>query len=135
MTKKSMYGVLLALLIALTVMTSGVLAQEEAPDLVRLTVDNRTDETLAISLSAEGLFFYLPVDPESTRVFTVPRGDYSHTTYACSKSVSGTMDLSRQLELIFPSCFEAPANQGEPSIEKIYLSNDAPNSKWQFQID
>ena len=46
MTKKPMYGVLLALLIALTVMTSGVLAQEEAPDLVRLTVsktDGRVD--------------------------------------------------------------------------------------------
>lgn len=136
MNKKIILGILLALMLTLSLMTTGAFAQEEEPpDLVRFTIQNQTGERLAMYLNAEGLFYYFNLDPDTTRIFTVPREAYTHTTYTCGQYIEGTVDLNRQLELIFPSCSMEPVNLGEPSIEKVYLGVDIPNSKWQFQID
>jgi hypothetical protein len=135
MNKKVVLGILLALLLVLTIPMVASAQEDEEPDLVRFTLVNDTVDPMALYLNAPGEFFYFYVWPESTRVFTVPEGQYTHTTWSCGQYASGTVDLSRQLELRFPSCKLAPANPGEPSLEKIWLGDGTPNSHWQYQID
>ncbi len=134
MNKKLVISLILSLLLTLAVVSTVALAEEHEPDLVQLRIDNRTDQDVALSITGEGVGYYLPVGPGTYRVFTVPRGSYMHTTFACGESVSGDLDMSRQLELVFTSCYFQPANFGTPSIEKVFLAEGPPSVHWQLEF-
>ena len=136
MKTKNLFFTIALVLMALLLLTSAVAAQEEA-DLVRLTIDNRTDQTVALGLTGveEGAAYYLVVGAGTERVFTVVRDEYTQTTVACGLSATGTVDITRQLFLNFTSCFGPPANQGEPGMEKIFLTESPTKTPWQFQYD
>ncbi len=140
MKKNTLFAIIMALLLTFTLATTVAFAADddtdEAPDLVRLTIQNRTDKVIYLTLKGEEANFFLTIEADTVKVFTVPPDDYEHTTYACEKTATGVVDINRQLELIFSPCHINPVNLGEPSIEKIFMGDDdVPNSKWQFQID
>ncbi len=112
-----------------------VVSAQEEPDFVRLEISNRSDQPVAISLISETNVYYLPVSAESEKLFTVERGVYTHTTYACGLSASGTIDLTSQMKLVFTRCYGKAPNWGEPSLEKIHI-DDSPNGKnWRYSFD
>lgn len=135
MNKKLTISILLALLLTFAIISTAALAQEDELDLVRLTIDNRTDQPLTLAMTGMDSGFYLTVRADSLVIYTVPRGTYRHTTYACGETASGDLDMSRQLKLVFPTCYYEPSNHGTPSIEKIFLPNPPPSVHWQYQLD
>ncbi len=80
----------------------------QAGDLVRLTVENRTDQPLKIWLSGTA-FYYLSIPANSTEVFTPLRGEYTYSVFVCGINVSETLDLSKNYRLIQPACGSGPA--------------------------
>ena len=143
MQKKLILTVVL-LLVATLAFASVAMAQgtDEEPDLVLFEVRNRTDQIVSIVLtltdpSTEGVVFAsaLTVSANTTQSFTVPRGTYDHTTYACDESASGTLDLTRQTRLIFVQCNKDVAHQGEPGMEKVSLGQGTPSGRhFGYQI-
>ena len=81
--------------------------------------------------------FFLTIDAETEKIFTVPPADYNHSTYACEKTATGVAGYQPAARVdILSLPYPIPVNLGEPSIEKIFMGDDdVPNSKWQFQID
>jgi hypothetical protein len=170
-------------LVASLLLAPAVFAQEsdqtatqtdEAADLVRIEIRNRSDQPVTIVLttgsfaaadqaaggegsqvsleeessaaqrlgltvgveSGQPRFFGLAVGPNTDRVFTVERGVYNHRTTACGETLDGVVDARIQLRLIFVPCGQEPANAGEPTMEKIFLSEGEPsNSKWTYAFD
>ena len=133
MKKRNVLITIVAVLFALFLMTTAAAAQEE--DLVRLTIDNRTDQSVALALTGPAANYYLVVGAGTMRVFTVERDVYDHTTHACGISASGTVDITRQLRLNFTPCFGPPPNQGTPSLEKIFLTESPTKNGWQYKYD
>lgn len=134
MKTKSYFVSLLLVLMALLLLTTAAAAQEE-PDRVRLTIDNRTDQVVALSLTGPEARYYLAVAAGTKQIFTVVRDEYTHITLACGQTATGTVDISRQLQLNFTSCYVQPANQGEPGIEKIFLTESPTKTQWQYQYN
>lgn len=130
MKKKTILMTILALVFVFSLTVGTAFAQEE---LVPLKIKNNTDQNVFITLVGEGTIYGLAVGPNSSRDFSVRKGTYEHTTFACGTSASGTIDMSRQLRLFFTPCAGTAPNSGEPSIEKVHLT-DAPEGKlWQYQ--
>lgn len=141
--KKNMYFrslVLLAALLSLLLtaaapapLTSNSAAALQAGDLVRLTVENRTDKPIKLWLSGPA-FYYLTVPAESTEVFTPKRGEYDYSLSACGITVRETIDLSKNGRIIQPICgigrgLAAPApntvNMGVVAkLVKVTFTND-----------
>jgi hypothetical protein len=130
-----LFPLALVLLLSLVIGILTVSAAED--DLVGLTIKNRTDRFVFISLlSTDGsAVYFLAVPSEDSRTFTVPREVYSHTTVACGETAIGTLDVTRFTTLTFTPCGKAPANPGEPSIEKIHLFDSPEKSGFSYQID
>jgi hypothetical protein len=84
-------------------LTSSPAAATQAGELVRLTIENRTDKPLKIWLSGPA-FYYLTVPAESTEVFTPTRGEYDYSLSACGITVRDTIDLSKNGRIIQPVC-------------------------------
>lgn len=102
--------------------------------LTRLEIINRTDQNVAISLFGESGSFYLPVAPGTTRVFTVEREVYDQTTFSCGKSESGTVDMSTQLRLVFPTCYGDLPNPGAPTLEKVKLNGHDKSDAYRYHL-
>ncbi|HZD58473.1 MAG TPA: hypothetical protein VE136_17195 [Anaerolineales bacterium] len=130
MKKRTIVMTILALLFVFSLTVGTAFAQEE---LVPLKIRNDTDQNVFITLVGEGTIYGLAVGPNSSRDFSVRRGTYEHTTFSCGTSASGTIDMSRQLRLIFTPCAGAPPNGGEPSIEKVHLTDTPEGKLWQYQ--
>jgi hypothetical protein len=79
----------------------------EAGDLIRLTIENRTDKELRIWLSGPA-FYYLTVPAESTEIFTPQRGEYSSSLSACGITVTEPLDLTGNRRIIQPVCGSGP---------------------------
>ncbi|HJW90531.1 MAG TPA: hypothetical protein VJ436_07805 [Anaerolineales bacterium] len=144
--QKKLSLVVVLLLVATLAFASVAMAQgtdEEEPTLVRLEVRNRTDRIVSIVLiltdpETKGDVFAnaLTISANTTQTFTMPRGAYDHTTYACGESVTGTLDLSRNTRLIFVQCNKPITRQGEPGMEKISIGEDIPSGKnFGYKID
>lgn len=73
------------------------------PDLVRLTIENKTTKLITIRLDGPAIYF-LRVKGETTGVFTVNRGEYSATITACGVTGKEPLDLTTQKTLIMPVC-------------------------------
>lgn len=79
----------------------------EAGELIRLTIENRSDRELRIWLSGPA-FYYLTVPAESTEIFTPRRGEYSSSLSACGITVMEPLDLSGNHRIVQPSCGSGP---------------------------
>lgn len=129
MKKKALLVVLLVFVLA-TVLTAAAPAKT---DLARLEIINKSGEKAMLSLSGEGYFFFLTVDPYTDRTFTVPREEYAQKTWSCGSSVSGYLDMDTNVRLVFTACGEDAPNKGEPTQEKVHI-DDSPGETayWRY---
>ena len=129
MKKKALLVVLFVFVLA-TVLTAAAPAKTE---LARLEIINKSGEKAMLSLSGEGYFFFLTVDPYTDRTFTVPREEFAQKTWSCGSSVSGYLDMDTNVRLVFTECGEEAPNKGEPTQEKVHL-DDSPGetSMWRY---
>ena len=108
------------------------LAAEDEPDLVRLTVINKTDGKVFLQLNGENAYF-LTIPAGATSLFTVEREEFVRQTWACGAYGKGFLDMSSQVKLVFTPCgFEAP-NAGEPTQEKVSLFDSPDGLYWRYQ--
>ena len=129
---------ILPLILLLLLMT--VLLTAEIPvrtTLARLEVRNKTDKYVKISLNGDGNFYFLTINPYTTTIFTVVRTTYAQTTFVCGTSLSGVLDMTTNVRLVFPPCSSKnKTDPGTPTIEKIQ-SNSLPYGRmwryWQFK--
>ena len=134
MNKKLTHILILVLLATLAI---SVLSASAASDLVGLTIKNKTDKVVWVSLlSSDGSSVYwLEVPAGETTDFTVPRDEYSHNTVACGKTATGTVDITHLTTLVFTHCDGKPPNPGERSIEKVHLYDSPDRGDFNYQID
>lgn len=106
-------------------------------DLARFEIKNKSDKPASISLINENTFYYLTVPAGETKVFTVERLIYDHTTWACDKIASGTIDIRTFMHLTFTKCAGDAPNKGERGLEKVHI-DDAPygiNNRFEYEND
>ena len=129
MKKKALLIVLLVFVLA-TVLTAAAPAKT---DLARLEIKNKTSEKIMLSLSGEGYFFFLTVDPHTTKTFTVPREEFAQKTWSCGTTSSGYLDMDTNVRLVFTACGEEAPNKGEPTQEKVHI-DDSPGETvyWRY---
>lgn len=134
---KTKHAALLALVLLASLVVGVIGASAAEEDLIRLTIINRTDRFVFLSLlSPDGTrVYFLAAPSEETRVFTVPRAVYSHTTVACGLTASGEVDLTRFTTLVFTPCGRSPSNSGEPGFEKIFLYDSPLKKDFYFQME
>jgi hypothetical protein len=129
--------ILILALVLLVAMAISVFSVSAASDLVGLTIKNRTDGVVWVSLlSSDGASVYwLEVPAGETMDFTVPRDVYSHSTVACGKDATGTVDITHLTTLVFTQCDGKPPNPGERSIEKVHLYDSPDRGDFNYQFD
>jgi hypothetical protein len=123
----------LTMLAMLIVGVIPALAADEPNPVVPFTVINSTYTPVVISLSGPSVH-YLVVAAGATETFTLTRDVFDHTTTVCNTTVSGTMDMFRQLQLHFNTCASIENNYGEPGKEKTTPFDPPPNAEWQYQF-
>jgi hypothetical protein len=123
-----------ALLLALSPLAA-VFAQEDAEAIYKLEIRNLSDQTVSLALIAQdgSGSVGLSVGPSAARVFTVQEGVYSQITIACGETATGTLDVFQQVRLVFTPCPGLAANPGEPSMEKIHISDSPSGKLWLYQ--
>jgi hypothetical protein len=134
MNKKLIAMVVFVLIVSLSIVTIIAVAKTE---LARFEVRNRTDMPVSISLTSGDTFYYLTVAADTTKVFTVERLIYNHTTWACDTSDSGTLNLETFMHLTFTRCDGEAPNKGERGMEKVHI-DDAPygtNNRFTYAND
>lgn len=134
MNKKLIAITVFVLIVALSIATIIAVAKTE---LVRFEVKNKTDQPASISLTSGDIFYYLTVAPETTKVFTVERLIYNHTTWSCGLSDSGSLDIRTFMHLTFTRCDRKAPNKGERGMEKVHI-DDAPygvNNRFTYSND
>lgn len=102
-------------------MLSAVPSPALAGDLVRFTVENRSDGWMTIRLYAtDGTTraYYMYVDANSTKIMTPLAGIYTYRLSACGVMVRGTVDLTKNSTWINPEC----GDKGGPGTKQ-------PNTK------
>lgn len=128
--KKSVLLILLLVLIIATLISSAA-----PPQIIksRLEIRNKSQQRVMISLQGAGRFYYLVVDPVQEKIFTVAPQIYSHTTWACGRSTSGTLNMNDNVRLVFTRCGDIAANKGAPTQEKIHIY-DSPGETvhWRY---
>lgn len=129
---RKMHILIILALAATLILATAVAARTK---LTRLEIINKTDRSVGISLIGERGAFFLPVGPSSTRVFTLEREVYQHTTFACDKSETGSLDLSTQVRLVFPTCFGDLPNPGAPTLEKVQLNGGTRGEEYRYHLD
>jgi len=134
MNKKLIAITVFVLIVALSIATIIAVAKTE---LVRFEVKNKTDQPASISLTSGDIFYYLTVAPKTTKVFTVERLVYNHTTWSCGLSDSGSLDIRTFMHLTFTRCDRKAPNKGERGMEKVHI-DDAPygtNNRFTYTND
>ena len=128
--KKKVLLVVLIVFVLATVLTAAAPAKTT---LARLEIKNKTSEKVMLSLSGSGYFFFLTVDPYTTKTFTVPRVIFSQKTWACGGTASGYLDMDTNVRLVFTGCGEDAPNKGEPTQEKVHI-DDSPGETemWRY---
>lgn len=134
MKKKTILILAIVLLAALAI---SVVSASAASDLVGLTIKNKTDGVVWVSLlSPDNVYVYwLEVPAGETNSYTVPRAVYSHITVACGKTATGSVDIRKLTTLVFTHCEGKPPNAGERSIEKIHLFDSPDRGDFNYQFD
>lgn len=129
--------ILILVLVLLASLAISVFSASAASDLVGLTIKNRTDGVVWVSLlSPDNIYVYwLEVPAGETKSYTVPKAVYSHITVACGDTATGTVDLTQYTTLVFTQCEGKPANPGERTIEKIHFFDSPDRGDFQYQFD
>ena len=124
--------------IDVTTHTKLVIGPCENPEIVNLTIINKTNEKVELSLRRTArrtdIFHFLSVDPNTTKSFSVAPVLYAQTTFSCGKTVSGYLDMEElSVRLVFTSCGEPAPNKGEPTQEKVHI-DDSPGEtvSWRY---
>lgn len=134
MNKKLIAITIVTLLLVLSIATMIAVAKTE---LARFEIKNKSDQPVSISLVSGNTFYYLTVGADSTKIFTVERLVYDHTTWACGSSKSGTIDIQTFMHLTFTKCGGNAPNKGERGLEKVHI-DDAPygvNNRFKYEND
>ncbi len=134
MNKKFMLILALVLLAALAI---SVFSASAASDLVGLTIKNKTDGVVWVSLLApdNSYVYWLEVPAGETKSYTGPRAVYWHITVACGETATGSVDIRKLTTLIFTHCEGKPPNAGERSIEKIHFYDSPDRGDFNYQFD
>lgn len=138
MNKRILLALSIVLILSLTVgVFAAAAAEDEKSELVGLTIINRTDKNVFVSLLPEtgAVVYFLTVKPGESNYFTVPRKVYTHTTVACGETGTGTVEIKRATVLVFTPCNRPPSFPGEPSFEKIFIDTNPGRKSYQFQWD
>jgi hypothetical protein len=122
MNKKLVAIIIVTLILVLSIATIAAVAKTK---LVRFEIRNRTDQPVSISLINGDVFYYLTVAADTTKIFTVERLVYDHTTWSCGLSTFGTIDIKTYMKLTFTKCEGNAPNKGERGMEKVHI-DDAP---------
>jgi hypothetical protein len=134
MKRKWLLFVVLILVLSLA-FSSVAFAQDEEEVLFKVDVRNQTDQLVSLQLIQGFTTYVLNVPAGTDHVFTIKEGTYSHTTWACGDSGTGTLAVTQQLRLVFTPCFGDAVNAGEPTIEKIQLPDVPDGANWKYQFD
>jgi hypothetical protein len=130
--KKNKMILLMSLMLLTAIVTTA--AAPASTELARLEIKNRTHLPVHIAMRKASFFYYLTVEPYETKVFTVERETYLHTTWACELETTGTLDVETNVKLVFTSCYyKASPNAGTPTIEKIHLNDSPLGEQWRYQ--
>ena len=134
MNKKFMLILALVLLAALAI---SVFSASAASDLVGLTIKNKTDGVVWLSLLApdNSNVYWLEVPAGETKSYTVPRAVYSHITVACGETATGSVDIRKLTTLVFTHCEGKPPNAGERSIEKVHFYDSPDRGDFNYWFD
>jgi len=125
-------------LIVFSILLAAILLSAVNPFPAKLTVWNKTDNTVFIRLSYHNVqkYFLTVTDVGNTEtyqlsVFEVVRKLYDSETTACGVTAVGTLDMNQNVKLNFTECIRMnqwwkPLYWGEPGMEK-------PNFSWEFE--
>jgi hypothetical protein len=128
--KKSALVIIVLVLVVTTILLAAAPSQIIKS---RLEIKNKSHQKVMISLQGSGNFFYLVIDPLTEKIFTLPPQMYSHTTWACGRSTSGSLNMNTNVRLVFTRCGDFAKSKGEPTQEKIHI-NDSPGETihWRY---
>lgn len=135
MKRRFLYTIVLILTLVLGLAPSTLAKNNGGDELFPIEIKNRSDQPVNLVLlgTERSGIYSLTIPANTTKKFTLLEDVYNHTTYACGDSATGKLDVSRQLLLVFTQCIGSAPNSGEPSMEKVHLS-DAPKGKeWFYQ--
>lgn len=122
---------LIILLLLISVLIMAAIPQRTI--LSRLEIRNKTDQSVKISLNGDGNFYFLTVNPYTTKIFTIERTVYAQTTFVCGTSLSGILDMTSNVRLVFPHCSNKDiSNPGTPTIEKIQANRSLYGRMWRY---
>ena len=136
---KSIFSALFLVFIMVLATIFTVYAQTDGQEtsLFKLEVRNRSGQPVYMSLvGSDVLYRYqLSIASGESRTFTIQGGSYSQITSACGTSAVGTLQVTRQVRLVFTPCSGQSPNQGAPAIEKIHI-NDSPHGiAWFYRYN
>ena len=128
--------IILALVLVATLAFS-VMSAAAKESVVGLTIKNRTDGVVFVSLLSpdKSAVYWLDIPAGETMYFTVPRAVYSHTSVACGLTATGTVDITHLTTLSFTACDKTPPNAGERSIEKVSFYDTPGRRDFNYQYD
>jgi hypothetical protein len=132
MLKRTLIAVSLVVLIAMALAVFSVAAEE---DLVPLTIINRTDGGVTVTLASGDVYYYLYVPAGDERTFTVERLTYTQNSWACGGTSSGSVPVKIQTRWVFTHCGGEAPNWGEPYMEKIHIDDSPDGKHWRFSHD
>lgn len=124
---------ILSVVVILIISLFGAVVALAKTDLARLEIINRSDQPVSLSLIGDENGYFLTVAAGKTQVFTVDRDIYSRTTYSCGLVDDGTVNIKKNMRLVYTSCYGKAPNWGEPRQEKVHI-DDAPDGKnWLYR--
>ncbi|MCK5315741.1 MAG: hypothetical protein KAJ53_11485 [Anaerolineales bacterium] len=130
--KKTVVLAMMLLAILFVGVVPALAAEDDAPDLARLTVINKTDGKVFLQLNGTNAHF-LTIGAGSTAEFTVEKEEFVRQTWACGAYAKGLLDMSSQVKLVFTPCGIDAPNAGEPTQEKIDMADSPGGMYWRYQ--
>lgn len=129
--------VIILVLMLLATMIAGVSSAFAGSDSVGLTIRNRTDKVVWVSLlsSDRSSVYWLEAAAGETVKYSIPKDVYSHTSVACGETATGTLALEQQTKLVFTRCAETPSYAGERSIEKVHFYDSPDRRDFNYRFD
>lgn len=119
-------------------------------DLATLTLINKSknmDVHVRLLGMNHGQYYYLTepaFEHPQESVFEIRRDIYKLAVYACGFKLTGSLNMTRNLRLVFPNCYVGnfyvgAVNAGEPSQEKVDLVLSMPddgtvNEKYLYRM-
>ncbi len=128
---------LVSLLVLVLLLAPALLPAARASEHTTFPLEIRNRSALPVSLAlvrSDGPgVYWLAVAANTDRVFAVEAGTYTHNTYACGTSATGTLQVARRLRLVFTSCAGLARNSGAPAVEKVHLTDAPSGVLWFYQ--